>query len=415
VETPWRVVQGALGALMTMRRVALVVPGFEEGGGVPEVALFLERVMRESGRYRSEFVSLPVASNDPSSIRVRAPSTWLRGVRTDEGEWEGHRFTRVGSVWSELEFQRYRPRRPLTALLDRYDLVQIVAGTPSWALVARDVRRPVALQVATLAAEERRALLTRGGSLIGRWRALMTRVTSRIDSSALRHVDAVFVENRWMFDHLCAAIGRSRVIFAPPGIDTERYRPPPDSPASPAYILSVGRFADPRKKVDLLFEAYHRLCATLDEPPRLLLAGITGPSPADWQVAERLGVRERIEFRENVPAAELVELYRNAGLFALSSDEEGLGLAIVEAMACGLPVVSTDCGGPSTSVLEGQTGYLVPRGDAVALASRMHAILTDAELRGRLGGQGRARAVERFSLETTGRLFLEWYDRALSD
>ena len=63
---------------------------------------------------------------------------------------------------------------------------------------------------------------------------------------------------------------------------------------------------------------------------------------------------------------ELVELYRGAALLALSSDEEGLGLVILEAMASGIPVVSTACGGPQTSVVDGETGFLTPVGDAAA-------------------------------------------------
>lgn len=397
-----------------MLRIALVVPGLDHGGGLATAALFLERVLRQSGRYRPEFIAPPMAWDDSASVRLLAPSTWLRDVRTEVGEWEGHRFTRVGAVWSELEFQRYRPRRALTELLEGYDLVQIVAGGPSWGLLTGGVRRPVALHVATLAAEERKESLARGGILSRGWRALMTGVTTRLESRALRRVDVVFVMNRWMYDELVARLGPSRVIFAPPGVDTGRYRPAA-SPAAPRdYVLSVGRFAHPRKNVSLLFEAYRHLCASMADPPRLLLAGRTGPLPVDWELAARLGIREQIEFRENVSEADLVALYQGAALFALSSDEEGLGVVILEAMASGFPVVSTDWGGPATSGVDGQTGFLVPRGDAPALASKMHAILSDSKLRQRMGSEGRARAVESFSLEATGQRFLDWYDRALS-
>ena len=63
-------------------RVALVDPGIEQAGGITAVALFLARVLRESGRYRPALVSPPLASDDPSSLRILSPSTWLRGVRT---------------------------------------------------------------------------------------------------------------------------------------------------------------------------------------------------------------------------------------------------------------------------------------------------------------------------------------------
>ena len=120
-----------------MKRVAVVVPGLEEGGGVPAVALFLARVMRESGRYEPSFISLPMSSADPASVALRSPRSWRRGIQTETGEWGGERFTRVGNHLSEFEFQRYRPRRVLTELLSTFDLVQIVAGAPAWGWIAR--------------------------------------------------------------------------------------------------------------------------------------------------------------------------------------------------------------------------------------------------------------------------------------
>jgi glycosyltransferase involved in cell wall biosynthesis len=398
---------------VTLPRVALVIPGLGEGGGIPATGLYLERILRESGRYRPELVALPMASDDPSSVRLRAPASWLRGARVREGEWQGHRFRSVGAVGAELELLRYRARRPLTRLLQGYDAVQLVAGAPSWALAARGVGRPVALCVATLTAAERRELATRGSWLARSWRGAMLRASARLEPIALRHVDVVFVMNEWMLAHMRGLLGPSRVILAPPGVDTDRFRPPASARAAPGAIVSVGRFADPRKRVDLLFRAYRELDDRMPDPPRLRLAGYSEPTNADWKLAAELGIRARVDFLGALREAELVELYHGATLLALASDEEGFGLVVLEAMACGLPVVSTDCGGPRTSVVEGETGFLVPRGDARQLAARMHAILRDGALRERLGRAGRARAVARFSLPVTGRVYLDWYDRTL--
>lgn len=394
-------------------RVALVVPGLEQGGGVPVVAMFLHRVLAESGRYLPELVSIAMSSRDDSSVRLLAPNTWHRGVRVRDGEWSGKPLRHVGASLVELEFQRYRPRRVLTDLLRSFDLVQVVAGVPAWALVTRDVGRPVGLQVATLVAVERVAIASHRSGVLAVWQRLMTRLLTRWEVTALRRVDAVFVENQWMYDRLRGLMDASKVIFAPPGIDTDVFRPTDSGPRRDESILSVGRLSDPRKNVALLFRAYRQLLESTPAAPELVLAGNAGPTPDDWELARSLGIADRVRFLENVTRAELVELYQHAALYVLSSDEEGLGLVILEAMACGCPVVSTDCGGPSTSVVQGETGFLVPLGDAEALAEKMRALVTDAELRRRMGTRARERAVSVFSLEATGRLFLDWFDRAL--
>ena len=399
-----------------MKRVALVVPGFEEGGGVPAVALFLARIMRETGRYEPEFISLAMGASDSLGVRLLSPRSWLRGVRSERGTAHGESYTRIGAYGSEFEFQRLRPRAALTELLSGFDLVQIVAGGPAWGWIAHDVSVPTAMQVATLAAVERRAILDDGNALQRAWRAAMTLITTRLETRGLACVDAVFVENQWMDDHVREQIAPERVIFAPPGVDTDRFCPSDSArePSGPGVVLCVGRLADPRKRIDLLFEAYAKLCARLEDPPRLQLAGGSPPPDASWARARELGVLDRIEFRADIPGDELVELYRNATIFALSSDEEGLGIVIVEAMACGLPVVATDCGGPSTSVVDGETGLLVPRDDPEAMAVAIHTLLSDPERCTRMAQTARARATDVFSLEAAGRHFIDWYDRALA-
>src|SRR5947208_2552176 len=77
--------------------------------------------------------------------------------------------------------------------------------------------------------------------------------------------------------------------------------------------------------------------------PRLVLAGLTAPKPDDWECAVQLGIADDIQVRIGVSDDELRDLYRGASLFLLSSDEEGLGVVLLEAMASGLPVVATRC------------------------------------------------------------------------
>jgi len=197
-----------------------------------------------------------------------------------------------------------------------------------------------------------------------------------------------FVENSWMYDRLLSEFGPDKIIFAAPGTDTEFYQPAGYHADGP--ILSVGRFADPRKNVPLLFRAYQLLRQSQPGAPKLVLAGETAPSDADMALAAELGIADEIEIHRAVSLDRLRELYQSASMFVLSSNEEGLGIVILEAMACGLPVVSTRCGGPETSVIDGVTGYLTPLDDAHAMAERMRALLEEPRRSAEMG-RNRAR------------------------
>jgi glycosyltransferase involved in cell wall biosynthesis len=393
------------------RNIAIVVPDLMTGHGwVPTVSALLYRVIEDSGRYMPHLISLATSSRDRFSIRLLSPVSWFKGLQIARGCWRGIEYRHVGCKLAELEFQRYKPRKELTALLSKFDLVQVVAGTPAWAYVTLPLERPVALQVATLISIERKARLATEAGLRSLWLKLMTRINRRMELSVLHNMDAVFVENQWMYDRLCTIVPEGRVYFAPPGVDTEFFRP--GVYQADGYILSVGRFSDPRKNIRLLLDAYASLVQTSPSTPDLVLVG-EAPSALDMAYIAALGLANRIHVFTDVTQDELAQYYRGARMFVLSSDEEGLGLAILEAMASGLAVVSTDCGGPATSVLHGVTGFLTPVGNAAALAAAMECLLTDPHLTRRMGEAGRQRAVDRFSVKVTGKLFLETYDKLL--
>lgn len=401
--------------------VAVVVPALRESGGVATVGRFIHRVLDESDAYDPAFISVPLSSRDPASLRLLDPETWRRGAVIEEEMWEGYHVQHVGAVGAELEFQRYRPRRPLTTLLNQFDLIQIVAGTPAWGLLAKNVTRPVALQVATRSHVERKSAWAEAGWMRQLWGRLMGRITRRLENRAFQHVDAVFVENAWMLDYVTDHCPESQVHFSPPGVDVERFQPGASERSScnlenvpDDYLLSVGRFSDPRKNASLLLEGYGRLVARRrtdgqDTPP-LILAGRTSPPDSASARLSAYDATEKVRYLGEVDADTLRDLYRHARAFVLSSDEEGLGLVLLEAMASGIPVISTNCGGPSTLIESGREGFLTPVGDTDALVDAINRVIEEPSLASTMGEAGRERAVNHFSISAAGERFLSVYD-----
>ena len=169
---------------------------------------------------------------------------------------------------------------------------------------------------------------------------------------------------------------------------------------NPATIIMVARFV-PQKDPHLLLEA---LTGIDPSTYRLLLVGDGPGRPQAEAHARALGLNN-VEFlgtRDDVP-----ELLAGSHVFVLPTKWEGFPISILEAMRAGLPIIASDVGGVREAVGEGETGFLVPRGDAATLRVRLELLLKSRELRARLGAEGRRRYEARFGLE---RMLAKTYD-----
>lgn len=387
------------------------MPGYEEGGGVPAVADFLSNALRRRGDFSVALVSMAVRWNDPLNVCVTSPRTWCRGPRTENWNEGDVPQTRVGAWWAEAEFMRYLPRAVLDHAVGDADVVQVICGSAASAYALRRVRKPLFIQVATTLRTERAAGKARGTA--GWHLNFMTRVCELQERAAVRSAAGVFVENRWLQTKLEGELSSGRVHFAPPGVDVDFYRP--DPAVERDILLFVGRLSDPRKNVRLLLEAYRMVREFVPSAPRLVLAGYTGLTSEDERFVQERGLGKSIVVCTKPDRACLALLYRRCRAFVLSSNEEGFGIVLTEAMASGAPVVSTACGGPSGIVEDGATGFLVPVGDATALAQRIAVLLADEKMSEEMGQAGRRKVEREFSSDACGARFAAVYQSVVGN
>jgi glycosyltransferase involved in cell wall biosynthesis len=184
----------------------------------------------------------------------------------------------------------------------------------------------------------------------------------------------------------------------------ERFRLDLDRP----YVLFVGTL-EPRKNVPLLLEAFGRLRQDVDA--QLLLVGARGwlDEPI-FQAHARSGVGDAARFLGTLGEGDLAVLYSHAGVFVLPSVYEGFGLPVLEAMACGAPVVCSNAG-PLPEVA-GDAAVLLPPEDATRWAGALEEVLTDRVRAATLRQQGFARA-RQFSWASAAHATREVYREAL--
>ncbi len=198
---------------------------------------------------------------------------------------------------------------------------------------------------------------------------------------------------------------RARLLRLPAPVDTELFRPAASAEDDGRRrAVAVGRFVA-QKGFPTLLRAWRVVIDRMTGPtPELTLVG-DGPQRLRLQrLAADVGLTGCVRWTGALPRSGVITELQRAHVFALpvrtrlaGLNPEGLGLAALEAAACGLPVVVGRSGGAPETVLEGTTGFVVPAADAAALAARLVELLTDPARGRAMGEAGRRFVMERFS------------------
>jgi glycosyltransferase involved in cell wall biosynthesis len=263
------------------------------------------------------------------------------------------------------------------------------------------------------------SMLYREDEKPGRWIGKLSQFTQHAQLSITRRADAIICVSDWLRQQFLSAVdvSPSKVHVVCHGVDHSRfhprYRPEARQRAArilgiePPYVLTLAT-DEPRKNLKALLQAYARLP---QDTPRLVLAnaGSWGQGPI-YEMVREAGIEERVRFTGYVPEAVLPDLYAGARCFVFPSIYEGFGLSILEAMACGAPVVA----GNRSAIPEiaGDAAILVDTTNVAELAEGMNRVLSSKETRDRLRARAPGQAA-RYSWERTARETRQVYETVL--
>jgi mannosyltransferase len=248
-------------------------------------------------------------------------------------------------------------------------------------------------------------------------------------SAAQRHHTWI---TRWLINRMDAIIATSDISASflkrqatviPHGVDTDRYAPPANRAAAFAEAGLPGRYAigcfgrvRAQKGSDVFVDAMCRLLPRYPDFTAVMVGAITTEQLAfanDLKKRiEAAGLQSRIVITAELPVEDVQRWYQRLTIYAFASRNEGFGLTLIEAMSAGAALVASRAGAAELVVEDGVTGVLTPPGDVVALVAALEPLMRDPASAAAMGERGRARVLEKFSLDAEADRIAEVY-RAL--
>ena len=354
------------------------------------------------GRYTRDLVEAlaRVDSDDQFTLFSAEPPTPDRGFPTAANMRS--RIFGVGNRRMTIFWQRLRVPVPAELFMGNADLIH-----------GPDFILPPALRARQVVTVHDLAFLTHPECAVPKLVSYLSRVVPR----ALRAADHVISVSQRTADDLHTLLGvpREKITVISLGVDPA-FTTAVDEQAVAAVrekygldgpvALAVGTI-EPRKNYEGLVAAFERARRAADGPRTLVIAGRKGwLYEGVFAAVERLGLTEYVRFLDYIPDGELATLYHAAAVVTVPSLYEGFGIPVLEAMACGTPVVCSD--GGSLPEVAGDAALVVPVADTDALSDALVRATGDAALRASLIQRGRERVVG-FTWEAAARAHVQVY------
>lgn len=381
-------------------------------GGVPQKLRYVIAWLKKANyevlvAYYEPYSLSPEASIPLHRLgRVLGLSELPKTPQIVASEFEGVETRGVGCWLPELEFSHYWLSKRWSALIDECDYHLVVSGSNLAALSFAQRNKPFMAWLASPWREDRedrvkqfswyrRVLDSLVVSPICRWQE------RKINGSGKLMPVSSYSQQAFIND---GASPDTQVFHVP--IDAEFFVPTNQTQTTIENTVRtigfVGRFEDPRKNISLLINAFAESLKT-HKNLKLLLIGDSF-SPETHRLIDKLGVSAQVEAREGLSKLQLLKAIQELSVFVVPSFQEGLCIAALEAMSCGVPVISTRCGGPEDFIEHQENGLLVDF-DQQSLSKQILRILGDASLSRKLSEQGRATILKHFSIPQAERTF----------
>jgi D-inositol-3-phosphate glycosyltransferase len=389
-------------AMLSVHTCPMATLGGKETGGMN---VYVRELSRELGA-RGLTVDIYTRSQDPAVPRVRPLWANVRVIHLPAGPEEPYSKNLVYDHLPQFlsELRTFAAGEHIT-----YDLVHSHYWLSGW--VARELAREAALPTVHMF-----HTLGKMKDAVARSEAEKETATRiRIEEELMRDMSRIIAATRFDKSQMVELYGANphKIVVVPLGVDPGVFRPIPrgearqavglDLPGMCRLVLFVGRM-DPLKGLDTLLQA---VCKLNDLEPELVkglcMAVIGGDADENGagfnnelecldKLKDQAGLRDLVIFLGSRAQDTLPYYYSAAEVCVVPSHYESFGLVALEAMACGTPVIASRVGGLQLTVEDGVTGFLVPVGDANALAEKLRIVLVDSELRERLGANARRKA-----------------------
>lgn len=342
-------------------KIAIVTSGFDSvnPGGVSNVVLKVVAALNKL--HEVEILSFANEKNDLNSIQLFKPKTYFN-LNQSKDLHENVPIWRFGAVFSEFEFLRYRKRRELKNFFTKYELILVITGFLQFANLIPKVDIPVYVQCATRLKWERISQYS-GMPLVKRLVLRAQLPFLAFQEFRVIHSRMILLpENVVMRDWLKTRTKQEPLIWYPGTSSPSDYVERKAHNFVNAPYISIGRFGDKRKGWERLILSYKKAFDQNGNLPELILVG--------WGQFDDLVESNLFEVQQHYPIrvfpnlsnTERNNLLRNSSIFLQASFEEGLGLAAVEAISFGLPVLASETNGSLEYVAMGVNGYRVPQG-----------------------------------------------------